>query len=211
MLLYPAVLQPLALPPRVLFGPRTSQTGALSSDSVTLRSLSNQQGHAVLHATAEAADACCGLRFARTVFFSQGALERSLAGQTSGQTLGQTLVDFEVDQQDFLDLLAWYGAAVDAAWAGMKHFATEVTSRIGNIVNLTFAALGFKWIYTSYQLFTSSACDDDVIKPFASAGVKSCCMCLYQNLHHPVPCNSSDRCYGTPQLASQVQAPTDIY
>lgn len=132
------VLQPLALPPRVLFGPRTSQTGALSSDTITLRSISNQEGYAVLHATAEAADACCALRFARTVFFSQGATshcqqqcqQQQLGaippGQTSGQTSGQTLVDFEVDQQDLFDLLAWYQAVVEAAWAGVRHFATEV-------------------------------------------------------------------------------------
>jgi hypothetical protein len=65
--------QPLALPPRVLFGTRTRQQEALSNAQVSLRSQAAKQGAAVLHATVEAADACSPLRVARTVFFSQGA------------------------------------------------------------------------------------------------------------------------------------------
>lgn len=68
-----ATVQPLALPPRVLFGTRTSQQEALSCPTVSLRSQAAQQGCAVLHATLEAADACSPLRVARTIFFSQGA------------------------------------------------------------------------------------------------------------------------------------------
>eukprot|EP00775_Hariotina_reticulata_P004160 gene4160-4408_t len=60
--LKPGQYQPLALPPRVLFGVRTSCQEALSSGNVSLRGLSHQQGHAVLHATIEAADACSPLR-----------------------------------------------------------------------------------------------------------------------------------------------------
>lgn len=65
--------QPLALPPRVLFGTRTSQQEALSNPHISLRSQAAKQGTAVLHATVEAADACSPLRVARTIFFSQGA------------------------------------------------------------------------------------------------------------------------------------------
>jgi hypothetical protein len=65
--------QPLALPPRVLLGERTSHQEALSSGSVSLRSQAAVQGMAVLHATLEAADACSPLRVARTIFFGQGA------------------------------------------------------------------------------------------------------------------------------------------
>jgi hypothetical protein len=65
--------QPLALPPRVLFGTRTTQQEALSNAQVSLRSQAAKQGTAVLHATVEAADACSPLRVARTIFFSQGA------------------------------------------------------------------------------------------------------------------------------------------
>jgi hypothetical protein len=65
--------QPLALPPRVLLGQRTSQPEALSSSSVSLRSQAAAQGGAVLHATLEAADACSPLRIARTIFFAQGS------------------------------------------------------------------------------------------------------------------------------------------
>jgi len=66
-------LQPLAVPPRVLFGTRTAHHEALSSSTVSLRSQAAKQGSAVLHATLEAADACSPLRVARTIFFSQGA------------------------------------------------------------------------------------------------------------------------------------------
>jgi hypothetical protein len=139
------LLQPLALPPRVLFGPRTSRLDALSSSSITLRSLSNQNSYAALHATVEASDACSALRVARTIFFGQGIdrarvqlqLEQqalATAGQTCGQTLGQvsdlarslSSVDFEVDQVDLYDLMAWYCCVVDAAWACMQHFAAQV-------------------------------------------------------------------------------------
>jgi hypothetical protein len=139
------LLQPLALPPRVLFGFRTSRLDALSSSSITLRSLSNQNGYAALHATVEASDACSALRVARTIFFGQGTdrarvqlqMEQqasATAGQTSGQTSGQTVdlarslssVDFEVDQVDLFDLMAWYCCVVDAAWACMQHLSTQV-------------------------------------------------------------------------------------
>jgi hypothetical protein len=36
--------------------------------------------------------------------------------------------DLEVDQQDLLDLMAWYGGIVDAAWQTMNHYATQVSS-----------------------------------------------------------------------------------
>lgn len=134
--------QPLALPPRVLFGPRTCRMDALSSSSVTLRSLSNQTGGAALHATVEASDACSALRVARTIFFGQGIdraraqlqLEQhagqtsAAAGQMSGLARSTAGVDFEVDQVDLFDLMAWYCCAVDAAWACMQHFAAQVSA-----------------------------------------------------------------------------------
>jgi hypothetical protein len=148
------LLQPLALPPRVLFGQRTCRLDALSSSSVTLRSLSSQSGFAALHATVEASDACSALRVARTIFFGQGVdrargqqqIEQQQAGPTSGQTSGQTSglarslsgVDFEVDQVDLFDLMAWYCCVVDAAWACMQHFATQVGLSGRRLCSLSF-------------------------------------------------------------------------
>lgn len=91
------VLQPLAVPPRVLFGTRTAHHEALSSSTVSLRSQAAKQGSAVLHATLEAADACSPLRVARTIFFSQGAgaaetpLQQRLQAQQQQQQQGVQL------------------------------------------------------------------------------------------------------------------------
>lgn len=89
--------QPLALPPRVLFGTRTSHLEALSCPTVSLRSQAAQQGTAVLHATVEAADACSPLRVARTVFFSQGAGAAEMPLQLRLRALQQLEQQQDVD------------------------------------------------------------------------------------------------------------------
>jgi hypothetical protein len=61
------------MPPRVLFGTRTSDPAALS-DARPMRQHAREQGAAIAHATVEAADGGSCLRFARTLVFTHGAV-----------------------------------------------------------------------------------------------------------------------------------------
>jgi hypothetical protein len=61
------------MPPRVLFGARTSD-GRAMSDMRPMRDHLLEAGRPVHHATVEAADGASCLRFARTVIFTHGVV-----------------------------------------------------------------------------------------------------------------------------------------
>jgi sirohydrochlorin ferrochelatase len=61
------------MPPRVLFGARTSDPHAMADARPLVQHAREQGGRPVLHATIEAADGASCLRLARTVLFTHGA------------------------------------------------------------------------------------------------------------------------------------------
>ncbi|KIY92459.1 hypothetical protein MNEG_15504 [Monoraphidium neglectum] len=114
------------MPPRVLFGTRTSDPAALS-DARPMRQHAREQGAAIAHATVEAADGGSCLRFARTLVFTHGAV-----ASIPGVDPGAPPADGPDPIADGALLMRWYAAAADAAHAAMTHFATKPDATVSS-------------------------------------------------------------------------------
>ncbi|KAG2432090.1 hypothetical protein HXX76_009017 [Chlamydomonas incerta] len=126
----PGVEQTVVLPPRVVFGPRSSDDAA-APEAAPLAACGPAAGLPPLHAVVEAADPRSGLRAARSCFLCRGAAERDVfadldAEAEEGFSAAAALVagGWGAAAAEAVGLMRLYAALVEAARAAMAHFAT---------------------------------------------------------------------------------------
>ncbi|GLI70776.1 hypothetical protein VaNZ11_015810 [Volvox africanus] len=129
------VEQSVTLPPRVIFGPRSSEDSARSEALPLARcgprppNTDSPAAEAPLHMVVEAADPRSPLRVARTYFLARGHVVKDVFADPDeeaeeGYSFDVATAGWRGPSEEVVMMMRTYTALVEAARASMSHFAT---------------------------------------------------------------------------------------